>query len=108
MNRAEQYRERAEECVAFSTSIADPTWRAQLLSVAAAWHKLADWEFEIARRAQQATRDGDRIERTKSWPQFAPEDDQAKTQGASAAQSHGQSRHIDIVRHDGFVRGQSG
>jgi len=63
MNRAEQYRERAEECLAFSTSIADPMWREQLVSMAAQWRELADWECEIARREQQMTRRSGRIER---------------------------------------------
>jgi hypothetical protein len=47
MGRAERYREYAKECLAFSTSIADPMWRAQLVSMAAQWRELAHRESEM-------------------------------------------------------------
>jgi hypothetical protein len=55
MNRAEQYREHAKECLGFSTSITDPAWRAQLVSIAAQWRELANRECEIARKQQGAS-----------------------------------------------------
>jgi hypothetical protein len=66
MNRAEQYRERAKECLAFSTSIGDPMWRAQLVSMAAEWRELAHRKSQIARSAEQTTRHTRRVERIKS------------------------------------------
>jgi hypothetical protein len=53
MGRAERYREHAEQCWEFSKSVDDPTWRAQLMAMAAQWRELAEREFEIASRAQQ-------------------------------------------------------
>jgi hypothetical protein len=44
MGRAERYREHAEQCWEFSKSVDDPTWRAQLVAMAAQWRELADWE----------------------------------------------------------------
>jgi len=38
-------------------------WREQLVSMAAQWRELADWECEIARRKQQMTRRSGGIER---------------------------------------------
>jgi hypothetical protein len=66
MNRAERYREHAKECLAFSTSVADPMWRAQLLSVAAQWHELA--QCEIARNVQQALVDPPLVENPGAAP----------------------------------------
>jgi hypothetical protein len=51
MGRAERYREHADECLAFSASIDDPIWRAQLVAMAAQWRDLAAREFEIAGKA---------------------------------------------------------
>jgi hypothetical protein len=51
MGRAERYREHGEECLAFSKSVDDPIWQAQLVAMAAQWRELADREFEIARRS---------------------------------------------------------
>jgi hypothetical protein len=66
MGRAERYRERAEECLVFSKSIADPMWRAQLVAIAAQWREFAELECEVAGGAQSTTRNAGRVERTKS------------------------------------------
>jgi hypothetical protein len=66
MDRAEQYREHAEECLAFSKSVADPMWRAQLVAMAAQWREFAERECVIAGRAQQTTGDAGRSELTHS------------------------------------------
>jgi len=57
MSRAERYREHAYECLAFSKSVADPAWRAQLVAMAAQWREFAERECEIAGKAQQTTGD---------------------------------------------------
>jgi hypothetical protein len=66
MDRAERYREHAEECLAFSRSIDDPIWRAQLVAIAAQWREFAEREYEIVEGAQQTMPDTRRSERTKS------------------------------------------
>jgi hypothetical protein len=45
MGRAERYREHADQCWEFSKSVDDPTWRAQLVAMAAQWRELADREY---------------------------------------------------------------
>ena len=42
MGRTELYRERATECLAFAKTVLDPTWRTQLIAMAARWRELAD------------------------------------------------------------------
>jgi hypothetical protein len=67
MGRAEWYREHAEECLAFSKSIADPKWRAQLVAIAAQWREFAERESDTAGRAQQTPQNtAGRVERLKS------------------------------------------
>jgi hypothetical protein len=56
MGRAERYREHAEECMAFSKSITDPIWRAQLVAMAAQWRDFAEQKCEIAGEVQNAGR----------------------------------------------------
>jgi hypothetical protein len=66
MGRAGRYREHSEECLAFSKSIADPIWRAQLVAMAAQWREHAVWASEIAARAQQTPGTAGRVKRMKS------------------------------------------
>jgi hypothetical protein len=49
LGRAERYREHAEECLAFSKSIADPILQAQLIAMAAQWRELAEREPLVER-----------------------------------------------------------
>jgi hypothetical protein len=49
MDRAENYREHAAECLALAKTIGDPHWRAQLMAIAAQWLELADQKSERTR-----------------------------------------------------------
>jgi len=58
MDRAERYREHAQECLAFAKSMADPTWRTQLVAMAAQWREFAERECDHAReRNRQQAQD---------------------------------------------------
>jgi len=95
MGAAERYDEHAEECLGLSKSVADPTWRAQLVAMSAQWRKLA--ELESVRKAQE----GDTSHRARCAQEIAsynsrlvrpdrrdPREDSGQMEGWEAALLH--------------------